>query len=129
MVSRDTGTVRVDGLNRLVRTMRRAGADLQDFKDAHAKAASIVVSAANSRVPRRSGDLASTIRPAKQARRAIIYAGNARVKYANPIHWGWPARHIRANPFISNAAQQTEPVWTSAYFQELEDIINKIAGA
>jgi hypothetical protein len=30
---------------------------------------------------------------------AVVRAGRASVPYAGPIHWGWPSRHITAQPF------------------------------
>ena len=107
-------TVRILGLDRLVRTLRKAGADLDDMKTANRKAGEIVADAARARAPRRSGKLAGSIRPARQAKRARVSGGGARLPYAGPIHWGWPSRGIAAQPFISEAATDTEPQWLPA---------------
>jgi hypothetical protein len=121
-------TVRVEGLDNLLRTLKRARIDISDLKDANAKAGRTVASAAGFRVPRRSGALANTIRAAKQAKRARVVAGKAAVPYAGPIHWGWPARHISSQPFISEAAQATEPIWTADYRAELQSALAKVKG-
>lgn len=125
----DGVTVRVEGLNRFTRTLRRAGDDLTDLKDAHAAVGRVVAAAAQARAPRRTGRLASTIRPSRQARRARVSAGRASVPYAGPIHWGWPARNIAANPFLSNAATSTETAWVALYEDELNKIIDRVEGA
>lgn len=121
--------LRVEGLARLSRTLKQCAGDVEDLKDAHAKAGAIVADAARGIVPRRSGNLGSTIRPARQARRARVMAGNARVKYAQVIHWGWPAHHIAANPFLSKAATSTEGRWYQAYVADVKAALNKVKGA
>jgi hypothetical protein len=121
--------VEIQGLNKFVATVRRAGIDLAEMKQANARAGAVIVSAANARAPRRSGALAGTIRSARQARKVIVMAGSARVPYAGPIHWGWPARHIAPNPFLSQAAQSTESTWLPGYLSDIDKILAKVQGA
>lgn len=121
--------VRVEGLARLSRTLKQCAGDVQDLKDAHAKAGAIVADAAKAGAPRRSGALAGSVRAAKQARRARVMAGGARVPYAAVIHWGWPAHSIEANPFISEAAQQTQSRWYDAYVDDVKAALAKVKGA
>lgn len=119
----------VEGLDRLVRTMRKCGSDLDDLKDASRRAGDIVVRAAQARAPRRTGRLAGSIRAARQARRVRVSAGRSSVPYAGPIHWGWPARHIRAQPFISEAATETETQWVEAYRRDVAHAVDQVKGA
>lgn len=118
----------MEGLNTLVRTLNRAAVDVSDLKDAHQNAARIVASAAQASAPRRSGALASSVRGARQVRRARVSVGGARVPYAAPIHWGWPARGIAANPFVSEAAQDTESRWREQYEKDVNDALAKVKG-
>jgi len=120
--------VEVKGIRELRKTMKQAGEDLADLKDAHQAAGNIVVALAQSLAPKRSGALAGTIRASRLASGVAVKAGSAGVPYANPIHWGWPARNIAANPFLSNAAQQSEAQWTEFYYQELDKIIERVEG-
>jgi hypothetical protein len=53
-------------------------------------------------------------------------AGSASVPYAGPIHWGWPDRHIPAQPWIAAAAQDTQSQWLSEYQDALDQIIATI---
>lgn len=118
----------VIGADRLRATLRRAGDDLQDLKDAPAQAAGVVVRAA--RAPVRTGALASTVRAGGVSGNvATVNAGGGSVRYAGPIHWGWPARGIRAQPFLSIAATSSEPVWIKFYEREIEQAIDKVKGA
>lgn len=121
--------LKVEGLNRLVRTLTRAKVDISDLKRANQTAGEIVAAAARASAPRRDGNLAGSIRAAKQARRARIMAGNAAVPYAAPIHWGWPARNIAANPWISQAARATEGQWTEQYRADVIAALSNVKGA
>lgn len=122
------GMVEIEGARRLRSTMRRAGLDLEDLKAAHARAAQIASNAAAARAPVRSGTLAGTVRSSGTKTAGIVRAGFARVPYAGPIHWGWPARGIPANTFITDAAQDTETVWLAIYEKAVESAIDQIKG-
>lgn len=119
----------VDGLATLKRSMRAAGVSLQDLKDAHNQVAQMVVRAASPNAPRRTGALASSTRGTGQAGAAVVRAGRASVKYAGPIHWGWDKRHIKAQPWIYEAAIDSQDQWTGLYLRALQHIIDSIEGA
>jgi hypothetical protein len=121
-------TVRVEGLDQLVRTLNKAKADLGDLKDANQAAGRMVAADAVARAPRRTGRLAGTIRASRQARRAQVVAGRSSVPYAGPIHWGWPARGIASQPFLSAAAQATEPRWVPLYLKDVQAAVDKVKG-
>lgn len=121
--------VKVEGARELRSTMRKAGADLGDLGAVHATVSRYVALRAAAMAPRRSGTLAGNIRGSKGKTSAIVRAGGARVPYAGPIHWGWPRRHITAQPFAVDAAHLTEPVWTKWYLAKVDQIIAKIHGA
>ena len=121
--------VQIEGLSRLASTMKRAGQDVEELKDAHARAGETVAAAAAAAAPRRSGNLAGSIRAARQARRARVQAGSSRVPYAAPIQWGWPARTIAANPFLSDAARSTEGAWLKAYLDDVQKALDKVKAA
>lgn len=126
-MANETG-VRIEGLDELARSMRKAGVDIDELKDAHWRAASIVAARAAQIAPQRTGKLAGSIRAARQVKRARVMAGRTSVPYAAPIHWGWPAHNISANPYMSNAAQQTEPEWTAAYLADVQAALDKVKG-
>lgn len=124
-----TAGVQVDGARELRRTMKAAGRSLQDLKDAHAAAGAIVVPAARGAVPEESGRLGRTIRASVAAGALTIRAGGASTPYGGPIHWGWPKRHIKAQPFIADPAKTTEPAWTRAYEAGVDKVLRTIRGA
>jgi len=95
------GQVRVDGLSELNKALRAFSSDTRnDMKETHRKAGQIVVDGATRLVPVRSGALLASLRSAPTQRQGRVRVGSAAVPYAGPIHFGWPARNIRPNPFI-----------------------------
>lgn len=55
-----------------------------------------------------TGRLKASIRALGQQRGAQVAAGKKSVPYAGPIHWGWPKRHIRAQPFLVRALHKKQ---------------------
>lgn len=125
-----TPVVQVEGARELRRTLRKAGDDLDDFKSVHREIGGIVVDSARPKTPRGfTGRLEASVRASGTKTAAVVRAGKARVPYAGPIHWGWPARNIRPQPWLTDAASQTEPRWTNAYMKHVERVLDKIKGA
>jgi hypothetical protein len=120
--------VRVDGARQLRATMKAAGEDLSDLKDVNARTAAKVAAVAVPRVPRRTGTLAATVRPAGTKTAAIVRAGKASVPYGPIIEFGWPDHNIAAQPYIVSTAHDTEPEWTTFYEQEIAKILDRIKG-
>lgn len=98
--------VRVDGLRQVQRSLERLGVEAADMRDAMQRIGALVAGTARTLVPRRRGRLAATIRPGRAKGKATVRAGSAAVPYAGPIHWGWPARNIAAQPFLVDALER-----------------------
>jgi hypothetical protein len=79
--------------------------------------------------PRRTGALGASVRGMKQVGRARIVAGNASVPYSGPINYGWPARNLPAQPFMNEAAVQTQPAWLPIYLDDIQKILDTVKGA
>jgi hypothetical protein len=129
--------VEVEGLRTLRRTLKTAGLDLQDLKDAHDEVAQLVVRRSDPYAPRSargsnrgpSGTLAATVRGSGVQSGAVVRLGRATVPQAGPIYWGHPARHIVGRQWVHETAAATQGEWTGTYLAALEDIIDKIEGA
>lgn len=93
------------------------------MKGVNAEAASVVERAVV--VPRVSGRLAGSVRSSGQARTGVVRAGKASVPYAGPIHFGWPKRNIRANPFLSSALERQESAVVEVYERGVGDLIRR----
>lgn len=128
--------LQVEGARQLRASLKRAGLSVQDLKDAHRAVADLVKAEAHRRAPRSprgsnrgpSGSLARSLRPSGTQTAAQVRAGGKRLPYAGPVHFGHPRRHIRPNPFISEAAAATERTWTGTYLAALEHIVGTIEG-
>jgi hypothetical protein len=108
--------------------MTKAGIDLQDLVAANAQVSAYVAGRAATLAPHKSGRLAGSVRGNKAKAQAVVRVGGASVRYAGPIHWGWPARHIAAQPFAVNAAHDTEPQWVQMYLVAVQHAIDKVKG-
>lgn len=128
MSDRDVA-VRVEGLGQLVRDLKAAGGSLDDLKDANQAVSRIVLDDARPRVPHRTGRLAASGRINRAAKKANVLFGSASLPYAGPIHWGWPSRHIAAQPFGVDAAEATQPEWLEAYEREIQKLLDDVKGA
>jgi len=121
-------TIEVVGARELRATLKRAGDDLQDFKTAHSEVGRLVGSSAQIRAPKRTGTLAASMRAGAGATSATVKFGSTSVPYAGVIHWGWSAHNIAANPFASEAAEETEPVWLPVYQRRIDQILARVQG-
>ena len=133
MAKRSATIIELKGAARLRKTLKEAGSDLNDLKTANRNAADTVVSAAKPATPYKDGYLQASVRATATKREGRIRAGNNRtsktgVPYANPIHWGWPSRKIKANPWLLQAARKTEPQWLIAYKAALAAAVKKVTG-
>lgn len=61
-----------------------------------------VVPRAQADAPVRTGRLRASIKAGGTGSKLYV---RSPLPYAGPIHWGWPARNIRANPFIQRAVE------------------------
>lgn len=119
----DGTRVRVAGLRETVRAMSKAGAAAEDMKELMHSLGTLVVRAAHPPVV--TGRLSATLRAGRGKTKAVVRAGGARAPYAGVIHYGWPARNIPANPFLTDALQRSRPAILRALDEGLADILRK----
>lgn len=115
--------VTVRGLSRTLRALSAAGADAEEMRDLMHSIGMTVVRAASP--PRRSGNLASTLRAGKGKTKAVVRAGGARAPYAGVIHYGWPARNIAAQPFLLSALRSQRGTVLRQLDDGLGDLLKK----
>ncbi|MDO5618021.1 hypothetical protein [Kocuria sp.] len=120
--------VQIEGLNRFITTARRAGADLDDIREAHRHAAQYVMPYAMATAPKLTGAAAATTRVSATARAGTIKVGSRGLPYPGRVHWGDPRPGIHANPWLTRAAQTSEPIWISAYTRELNAAVLSVKG-
>ena len=101
--------VEVKNLKPLQREVRRMkDKELNaEMKKANKAAAQVAVDDGKPRAPKVSGSLAGTIKAANSAKYAAVKAGSPKkVPYAGVIHFGWPARNIKPQPFLDDAIRE-----------------------
>ena len=118
--------IEVVGGRQLRASLKRCGADLDDLTDASTSGSERRRSSRGSTRPRRTGALAATVRGSGTKTRAVVRAGYARVPYAGPIHWGWPAHGITAQPWLVDAAVDSQPAWLPAYLAAVKAAVGKV---
>ncbi|MFJ2869825.1 hypothetical protein [Streptomyces sp. NPDC087298] len=121
--------VAVQGMPALRRRLRAVEGGLDDLKAEHKWVAGYVLARAQPGAPRRSGKLASNGRASGTRTASIVRYGGARVPYAAPIHYGWPARHIAPHEWVINAAQGSEPVWRAHFEDTIRTLVERTPGA
>lgn len=117
--------VTVVGARELRKALKSVEGGLADLKATHDKIAQIVVPVGRREAPRRTGRLAGSVRGSGTKTQAVVRAGGARLPYGGPIHWGWPKRHIKAQPFLTHAGRETEPTWTGIYTHDVQQLIDR----
>lgn len=122
----DSPVVEVKGAERLAATLAAAGADLADIQAAAAAVGAMVAGAARGLAPKRTGALAASVEPITTVANVIDIAADS--IYAGPIHWGWPAHNIAAQPFIKDAIESTEAETVGIYADEVNNILAKVEG-
>lgn len=118
--------LQIKGLSRFRATMKKAGADMADLKEANVSVGQTVATRAKSIGPQRTGRLVGSIVPAKTVARARVRSS---LIYAPVIHYGWPKRHIKPQPFVLEAAAETQSEWMAEYERSLQKISNTVQGA
>lgn len=115
-------SIKATGVKELRRELRKMGDDLEDLKALNLDVATLVSDRAKDIVPRRTGNLADTIRPAGTKTAGRVRAGFKRVPYAGPVHFGWPARRIQPQPFLYDALDQRRSEVFNRYFEGIKKI-------
>ena len=119
--------IKITGLSKVQRDLRKLSTDALDlnkeeFLSTNKAVAEIVIGEVKKYVPVLSGALAASVRNASTKKSAKVRGGNAKVLYAGPIHFGWPRRSIRPNPFIYDAIDSRRDEVRDRY----EDLVSKL---
>lgn len=126
------GSIRVEGLRETIKNLEALGADKSEIVDANYRAAETLRRQALPNVPVRSGALKASLRSSRAKGYAQVMMGNARVVYANPIHWGWfydkewfIQKNIKPNLFLYRALSSTKDEIVQRYNQDMQQLIQK----
>jgi HK97 gp10 family phage protein len=119
--------IRVEGTRELIKSLRAVNQDLpRELTKLHKELAEPLAEQMRSSAPSRSGQLASSIRAQGGQRYARVAAGKKAVPYAGPIHWGWPARNIEAQPFMATILEDRADQTTDHYLELLDQFLDRV---
>ncbi len=122
--------IKITGLSKVQRDLRKLSTDALDlnkeeFLSTNKAVAEIIIGEVKKYVPVLSGALAASVRNASTKTSAKVRGGNAQVLYAGPIHFGWPSRAIRPNPFIYEAIDSRRAEVRDRYEDLVSNLIRK----
>lgn len=119
--------VEVDGLERLRVTMARAADTIADMQAPLGQASRRAATRASQLAPKVTGRLAGSVRatPATATQAGIT----ATVPYAGVQEYGWPARHVTANPYLRPALAQTAPDTLKDMTAHAQHSLTEVKGA
>jgi hypothetical protein len=119
-------SIDLKGAERFSSTLEGAAHDLGDLRDAGTEAGRIVADLAAATAPRRTGQLASSVRPEVDGNAVAI---GSDLVYALPIHNGWAAHNIAPQPFLDDAVRAGEAQWVGAYERAVSVALEGVEGA
>jgi len=130
-MARDAMRIEVKGLKQIQREVRSVDRDLaKEMRAAGKSAAQIIADQGEIEAPKRTGRLAASVKSVAQTNSAAVKAGTAaRVPYAEPVHFGWPARGIKANPFLYRAIAKTSDRAAAEYEKKIGELAGRIRTA
>ena len=141
-----SGQVKVEGLSKVRRSLKNLSEDVDyramEFLPVNKSIADAVAGDAKSYVPFLTGNLSASIRAAATKTSARVKAGGkltkaqrglvggygvgkGGVEYAGPIHFGWPARFIKPQPFFYDAIDKRRGEIQERYDDLVKKLIKK----
>lgn len=116
--------VKIEGLRELNKALAKAAEDSKDLSALMYKVGMIVVRAA--KPPRRTGNLANSLRAGRGKTKAVVRAGNnGSIPYGRVMEYGWAARNIQPRLFLNKAREEKAREIERAIFAGIDDIIRK----
>jgi hypothetical protein len=125
MPRREYVSVRIDGLNAVIRDLLAMGLQVEDLKGAFSEIARFGAVLAARHAPRRTGRLAGDVRGNRARNKAVVAAGRSAVPYAGPINYGWAARGIQPSGFMQKADQELQPYALRVLEQDINASIRR----
>jgi hypothetical protein len=122
--------VKIEGLSKVQRDLRKLSTDALDlnkeeFLETNKRVAEIIIGESKKYVPVLTGALAANIRNVSTKKSAKVRAGSVGVPYAGPIHFGWPSRAIKPNPFFYDAIDKRRSEVAQRYASLVDSLITK----
>lgn len=118
-------SIRIEGINKVVRDLKRFGVEVSDLKTAFNRIGNIVVKEAVTLTPTMTGALAASIRASKTQNKSEVRAGSARVPYAGVQHYGG-YNNIAGSYFLTKAIAKKRGEVLNTLDSELNALIGRL---
>lgn len=118
-----SSSLKVVGLNKVVKQLGDLGVEAADMKAAMGKGSRILAASLRKETPKRSGRLAASVRPGVAKSRAVARVGNG-----NRLIYGAVQGYARSSPhrgFHHRAVRNASKAAFSTVARELNHLINK----
>lgn len=117
--------ITITGVKEVVDTLNKLGRDLESNIELNKELSTTLSQKASAMAPRLSGALASSVVGNPSAEKAQILAGSEAVPYAGVIEYGWPARNIQAQPYLTPAVNNNMGYIIEKYNDSIQAAIKK----
>jgi phage gpG-like protein len=117
--------VNIQGIREVQTLLEKLGNELENNSDLNKELSSTLAQKASAIAPRLTGALASSIVGNPSDRKAQILAGSAAVPYAGVQEYGWPAKNIQAQPYLTTAVNNNMSYIIAKYEDSIKDNIQK----
>lgn len=119
-------SAKIEGLNKLVRSLQAAGVQVEDLKDAFGSISKLGANYASSFAPKgKTGKLSSSVRGNRAKNKAVVMAGRASVRYAGVQNFGWPAHNIAPSSFMQKTDEKLKPEAPRLIDQAIQELLRK----
>lgn len=117
--------VRVEGVTATQQGLRRMAGRIADTERPAERGADRIAETARALAPRRSGALSESIDVQVSDGVATVTAGGRDVPYAGVQEYGWPARHVPAQPYLGPAADEHRDDVVDEYRDHVADNVRR----
>lgn len=115
--------MKIDGFRELRRDLKRATPEVNKALTFEMRrVANMVASDARGLAPKLTGRLAASLKGSATQRRATV---RSTLPYAGPIHWGWPKRNIKPQPFIQQTVERGGDRYADEVFDALDRALSR----
>lgn len=123
--------IKVEGVDRLVRTLGQAARAVADMRVANVKAMQLLTSRGRANAPHgATGGLATAVRGDVAVQRGRSYAVVENAKpYAKRVHWGFRKYDQRPQPWLSRTGRQYRRQVLAEYRKATASAVGKVKGA
>lgn len=117
--------VSIQGIDQAEKAIKSLAKELENNLTLNKELSTTLAQKASAIAPRLTGALASSVQGNPSEKKAQILAGSAAVPYAGVIEYGWPAKNIKAQPYLRAAVNQNMEYIVEKYNESIRENIRK----